>query len=113
MQALHLFYFAANECGTKTGKLPSLYKGLCPSGTVEITSLSDVLKLIANATQIAMGIAGGLAVLLILLASIYYIISVGDPGRTKKAKDIIQYTVFGLVLIIMAYAIVGFIAGGL
>ena len=67
----------------------------------------------ANITQIAIALAGGLAVLLILVAAIYYIISGGDPGRTKLAKDIIQNTVIGLVVIIAAYAIVSLFANGL
>ncbi len=114
MQLLHLFYLAANECGTKTGVWPSLYKGLCASGNeIKITSLQDLLIVIANVAQILMAAAGGLAVLMIIVSAIFYIVSAGDPGRTKQAKDILQYTVGGLVIILMAYALVGFIAAGL
>jgi hypothetical protein len=115
VQLLNLFHFAANGCGTKTGAWPSLYDGLCTGGgtTIVINSVSDVTIVIANVVRIAMAVAGGLAVIFILLASIYYITSNGDPGRIKQAKDIIINTVIGLVLIIMAYAIISFFVGAL
>jgi hypothetical protein len=111
---LQLFHFASNACGTKTGVLPSIYDNLgCSNGQIEIKSVHDVLQIITNLTQIALVLSGGLAVLLILVAAIYYIVSAGDPGRTKLAKDIIQNTVIGLIVIIAAFAIVNLFASGL
>ena len=96
------------------GILPGLFRGLtCNGNDVRITSVSDVVKILANAVQIGMLLAGGLGMVFILAASIYYTVSMGDPGRTKQAREMIQYTIVGLLLIIMAYAIVGLIAKGL
>ncbi len=114
-ELLTRFYLAAgNACGTKTGVLPSLYDGLpCPgNSTPQISSMQDVLIVIGNVVRILIAISGSVAIIMILVASIYYIISAGDPAKAKKAKDIIYNTVLGLVLIIVAYAIVTFIAGG-
>jgi hypothetical protein len=110
---LQLFHLAANACGTKTGVLPSLYDGLpcADGGTPTISALSDVLLIIGNVVRILIAISGSLAIILILIASVYYVTSLGDPSRIKRAKDIIVNTVIGLVLIIAAYAIVTFIAG--
>jgi Type IV secretion system pilin len=111
---LQFFHLANSACGTKTGTLPSLYDGLgCANGQIQINSVSDVLKIVANVTQIGIMLAGGLAVVAILVAAIYYIVSGGDPGRTKLAKDILQYAVIGLVVIIISYALVSLIANGL
>ncbi len=106
---------APTPCVTLTGGLPGIYDHLnCDSaGNVVIGSVDDVLLFIANIIHVLIALAGGLAIILLLVASIYYITSVGDPGRTKRARDIIQYTVTGLVIIIIAYALVGFIATGL
>ena len=107
-----LFRFA-DACGNN-GVLPGLFKGLtCGGGEVRITSVSDVVKIVANAVQALILISGGLAVILILIAAVYYITSMGDPGRIKQAKEIIINTIIGLGVIIMAYAIVGLIARGL
>lgn len=113
MQAvLNLFQLAA-AC-KPAGPLPGLYDNIpCSNGNFDVTSVSQVAILIANATRIAIAVSGSLAIIMILVASIYYITATGDPGRTKKAKDILINTVTGLILIIMSYAVVTFIAGNL
>lgn len=112
MNFLQLFHLAAT-CGANQGILPSLYKDLCNSSTneVEIKSVSDVAHIIANLVQILIAVSGALAIITILVAAIYYITSTGDPGRVKKAKDILINTATGLILIIMSYAVVTFISG--
>lgn len=109
---IDLFQLAA-ACDTNPGGLPSLWDGLCKSGTeVEFTSVADAGKLILNAVRILMTLSGALAVIGVFVAAIYYILSAGDPGRIKKAKDILVNLVIGLVLLIAAYAIVTFISNG-
>ena len=110
-----LEFFRLSACVKKTGIFPAWYDGLCTGNGNElrINSVSDVLTIVLNVTQIAIAISGGLAILFILLSSIYYIASLGDPGRIKQAKDMIQNTVIGLVVIIMSYAVVNLIAKGL
>ena len=54
-------------------------------------------------------ILGVLAVIMIIYAGIQYVISAGDSGKVTKAKNTIIYSVVGLVVAIMAYAIVGFV----
>jgi len=110
---LQFFHFAANACGTHTGALPSLYDNIpCPHGNdPQITAVSQIVVLIANVVRILIAVSGSLAVIMILVAAIYYITSTGDPARVKRAKDILINTVTGLVLIIVSYALVTFIAG--
>ncbi len=110
---LQLFRLAANACGTSTGVLPSLYDNIpCTGGnTPSITTISQVVVLIANVLRILIAVSGSLAVIAILVSAIYYITSTGDPARVKKAKDILINTATGLILIIMSYAAVTFIAG--
>lgn len=110
---LHFFRFANSACGTRTGTLPSLYDNLgCVDGAPTISSLSDIIRIVENLIRILIAISGALAVILILAAAVYYVISGGDPSKIKRAKDILLNTVIGLVLIISAYAIVTYIAGG-
>ncbi|HVQ43452.1 MAG TPA: hypothetical protein VMT30_00595 [Candidatus Saccharimonadia bacterium] len=114
-QVVQPFHLAAagTGCGTSTGILPSLYDGLCTAGgtTPQVHSVADVAIIIGNLVRILIAISGSLAVILLLVASIYYITAMGDPGRIKRAKDIILYDMVGLVLIIMAYAIITYIVG--
>ena len=113
MNLLPLFHLAVNGCGTKTGLLPSLYDGLCADGSseIQINSVSAIVIIIGNLVRILVAVSGALAVIVILVAAIYYITSTGDPARVKKAKDILTYTAVGLVLIIMSYSAITFITG--
>ena len=110
MWASNLFHLASSACGTSTGWLPSLFDNIpCPGGEIKITGLDQVLVVIANAARIGMMVAGALAVIFLLVASIYYITSTGDAGRVKQAKDMILYTIIGLVVIVVAYGVITFV----
>ncbi|HEY6736883.1 MAG TPA: hypothetical protein VI322_04175 [Candidatus Saccharimonadia bacterium] len=109
---LHVFHLAVGSCPNQ-GAFPSLWDNMCGAdGQVQISSVQDLIQVIANGVRVAMAVAGSLAVIAIILAAIYYILSVGDPARVKQAKTILTNAVVGLVIIMSAYAIVTFIAGG-
>jgi hypothetical protein len=113
----HLFRLAANACGTKTGLLPSLYDPgpgfKCNAdGTLEIQSVQGALVIVGNVVRILIAFAGALAVIAIVVGAIFFIISAGDPAKVRRARDIINNAVVGLVLIVGAYAVVTFIAKG-
>jgi Type IV secretion system pilin len=110
---LHLFRLAA-DCNTNHGFLPGLFDGITcdpTDGTFTINSLQDILTVVANVSRILIALAGGVAVIIIIVAAIFYITSGGDPGRIKRAKDILMNMTIGLLLILTAYTIVTFIAG--
>ena len=50
---------------------------------------------------------------MIILGGISYATSQGDPGKVKKGKDTILYGIIGLVVALLAYAIVNFVLGAL
>lgn len=55
--------------------------------------------------------AGIVAVIIIIVAGLFYTLSGGNESQTKKAREAIIYAGVGLVVIMMAFAITGFIAG--
>jgi hypothetical protein len=55
--------------------------------------------------------AGAASVIVIIVSSIFYVISQGDPAKTKRAKDGILYAVVGLVIVLVAFIITNFIIG--
>lgn len=59
--------------------------------------------------NIAFSIAGGLALLFVAIGGFRYVISQGDPNATSQAKNTILYALIGLVVTILAYAIVRFV----
>lgn len=66
---------------------------------------------VGNILQIVFGVAGAVALVVLLLASLKYVISRGDPGEVAKAKNAIIYAAIGLVVIASAFTIVSFVAG--
>ena len=55
---------------------------------------------------VVLSFMGLLAVVMIIIGGISYTKSMGDPGKTKRARDTIIYGVVGLVVVLLAYAIV-------
>ena len=64
---------------------------------------------IINIINAVIGILGLIAVVVIILGGISYMTSSGDAGKVKKAKDTILYGVIGLVVCVLAFAIVNFV----
>ena len=46
---------------------------------------------------------------MIIIGGIQYSTSAGDSGKVKKAKDTILYGIIGLVIALLAFAIVNFV----
>jgi multisubunit Na+/H+ antiporter MnhB subunit len=75
-------------------------------GEASTTGLTDMIKIIVN---VLLFILGAIAVIMIILGGIKYTTSNGDSSQLTSAKNTILYAVVGLVVAILAYAIVNFI----
>lgn len=73
------------------------------------TNKNSLYVLIGNVVNLLLTIAGIIAVIMIVIGGIRYTTSAGDAGQTKSARDTIIYAVVGLVVAIMAFAIVNFV----
>ncbi len=56
---------------------------------------------------------GALSVVMIIVSGIRYSISMGDAGNITKAKNSLLYAVVGLIVSLLAYAVVHFIVNQL
>jgi hypothetical protein len=63
--------------------------------------------------EIAFGVIGAFALLIITVSGFRYITSGGNPEKTAKAKSGIVYSLVGLVVAITAEAIVAFVVNRL
>lgn len=59
----------------------------------------------------ALYIVGILAVAMIIFAGLRYIMSGGNAKRVEQSKQILIYSVTGLIVALLAYAIVNFVLG--
>lgn len=69
----------------------------------------DATKLMKNVINTLLFVLGGIAVIMIVIGGIKYATSNGNAADIKSAKDTIMYSVVGLVVAMMAYAIVNFV----
>jgi type IV secretory pathway VirB2 component (pilin) len=58
-----------------------------------------------------LGFLGLIAVIVIVIAGIRLIIGGADEGQREKARNAVLYAVIGLILVLLASAIVNFVAG--
>ena len=65
--------------------------------------------LITSVINVMLFIIGVLSVIMIVYGGILYVISAGDSGRVSKAKNTIMYAIVGLIVALLAYAIVNFV----
>jgi len=65
----------------------------------------------AGLLSITYWVAGVIAVIVIIVAGFMYVTSGGDAAKVVKAKNAILYAVIGLVIIILAFVITGFVTG--
>lgn len=64
---------------------------------------------IERVINVLLFIIGAAAVIMIIIGGIRYVVSGGDQSAVTGAKNTIIYAVVGLVIAIMAYAIVNFV----
>ena len=73
-------------------------------------SLTEIVQSILNWI---FGIIGIVAVVMIIIGGFNFMTSAGDPGKVKKGKDTILYGIIGLVIALLAFAIVNFVLNGI
>ena len=105
--------------------LPTYANVTCPDGTIvqgsgktladcnkikdNKNNTNDLMGRVNTIINVIIGFVGLVAVVVIILGGISYTTSAGDPGKVKKAKDTILYGIIGLVVAVLAFALVNFV----
>ncbi len=76
---------------------------------VATSSPSSVADLVSKIVAFLGWLVGVSSVAGLLVGSLLYIISAGDPGKTRTAKDAIVFSIVGLVVALLAYGAVTFV----
>lgn len=75
------------------------------------TRSKTITDAMANIAQGLMILVGSLAIIFIVISGLQIILSNGDPKRYQQGRDGLQYSVVGLIVAVLAYAIVSYVAG--
>ncbi|HKX73708.1 MAG TPA: hypothetical protein VJM32_06840 [Candidatus Saccharimonadales bacterium] len=95
-QAINVF----PTCGTDTGST------VCSATTDKLFGAGSIWNRILTTFTY---IIGAISVLMIIIGGIRYVTSNGDQNSITSAKNTILYSVIGLIVAILAYAIVSFV----
>lgn len=79
-----------------------------PSG---LPGPADFGTLAKQVTNVLLAFAGALSVIFIIIGGIMYATSAGNDSQVQKAKSTITNAVVGLVISLLAFAIVSFLTG--
>lgn len=72
---------------------------------------TDLVANIKTITNTMLFVIGVVAVIMLIVGGFRYIFSGGSSQNTQAAKDTILYAVIGIVVALLAYAIVNFVLG--
>lgn len=72
-------------------------------------SLGSIQKVIFVIIKIALDLAGMVGFIMILYASVLYVISFGDENKAETAKKTLLWSIIGMIAVAMAWFLVYFI----
>ncbi len=72
---------------------------------------SDLFKLVFIVVNYLISMAGLVAILFIVWGGFRMLTSAGDPARIKDAKSTIWNAILGMIIVLLSYIIVGYVAG--
>ena len=82
-------------------------------GTGTPTALFGAGGIITTIANVLLFIAGALAVIMIIYGGLRYTTSAGNSASVTSAKNTILYAIVGLIIALLAFAIVNFVLGSL
>lgn len=102
--------YAADCQSASSGKDLSITGGVdCAKGNNQPTELFGSSGIFQTITNVMLFLIGAVSVIMLIIGGIRYTISNGDQGAVKSAKDTIMYAIIGLIVSLLAYAIIGFV----
>lgn len=91
-----------------TGSINAGATAACGSGCNTATTIGGTFTNLANTLTL---LVGGVSVIMIIIGGLRYVLSQGDSKAITAAKDTILYSVIGVIVAIVAFAIIGFVTG--
>jgi hypothetical protein len=82
----------------------------CGQGNGQPTDLfNGDQSMFKRITDVMLFIIGAISVIMLIVGGIRYVVSGGDQGAVQSAKNTILYAIVGVIVAILAYAVVSFV----
>ncbi|MBP9802556.1 hypothetical protein KBC40_03125 [Patescibacteria group bacterium] len=105
ISSLYLFLLAFQA------KAIELYNPLCEKGSKDC--INSFPQLVNSAIRGILGITGAIALVMIVIGGITWMTSAGNADRVRRGKDTLLWSILGLLIIFLSYAIINFVLGAL
>lgn len=100
--------YAAATCSTDASSGLAGGAG-CAQGADQPPELFGDGGIFQTVTNVLLFIIGAISVIMLIIGGIRYVVSGGDSSAVTSAKNTILYAVVGIVVAILAYALVNFV----
>jgi hypothetical protein len=74
-------------------------------------TVQDLFALVYVIVNYLISMAGLIAVMFIVWGGLQMMLAGGDPGKITTAKQTIWHAILGLIIVLMVYLIIGYVAG--
>lgn len=96
-----LVAWAQNDVRSGLSRISDLFLGSIGSDPQQ-----DIVSVVGDVIAILLFIAGAIAVLFVIIGGFQYVTSGGNEESAKKGKKTLTNAIIGIVIIILAYAII-------
>ena len=99
------------EGSLRNGDAPTLAQCNVPEDSAKDspTNGKSLMEVVQTVLNVIISVLGIVTVIMIILGGVQYTTSQGDPAKATKARNTILYGVIGLVVALLAFAIVNFV----
>ncbi len=105
---------SAVECDSNSAKTAGLNGSAeCSKSSSQPNELFGDNGMFRIITNVLLFIIGAVSVIMLVIGGIRYTIFQGDQSAVTSAKNTILYAIIGIIVAILAYAIVNFVIGSL
>ena len=100
---------SAFTCPDKTVREGESVSALSECNVEKTEGEKSLMSNVSMLINVFASVMGFLAVGMIIYGGFMLLTAQGDPARIKRGKDVVLYSVIGLILVVLAYAIVNFV----
>jgi len=76
---------------------------------LEILTSGSLISILANILRFAIGIAGVVAFVYVIVGGYQYVTSEGDPAAVEKGRKTLTFAIVGLIIIAVAFVFMTYV----
>lgn len=80
-------------------------------GVDQVSDLFGSTGILTTVTNVMLFVVGAISVIMVIVGGLRYVVSGGNTANITTAKNTILYAIVGLIVAILAYALVNFVIG--